>query len=352
MTAPASRRPSGAKRAAVWFLALVLLLGAGYFAYTHRQDIERYLRGISDNEAAKAATQAAALHAQGLTGEGVILCVVDTGANLTHPGLQGINVVAWSDLVNERPDPYDDQGHGTAMVGLIAARGLVGGFAPDVSLVVVKAVDERGQGDGETVAEGISFCMDPFGDGRSAHIVSLSLGGSPRPRQEDVLVTRVQEAANRGVLVVAAVGNEGNRADDVQSPASQEATVAVGAVDDDLRIASFSQPGDHAGREDPHRKPEVVAPGVDLTTTGAGGIYVRISGTSAATALVSALLALVFQGEPALQALSGWQDVLTVKTAIMTTARALDGQETPHDDLYGYGLLQAAALLEALEGGV
>jgi subtilisin family serine protease len=355
--APPGSEPRRAQRRR-WaaLLVTILLLAALVIAvYPLLPELGRLLGLVPENEWALSATQTNRLRAQGLDGSGVILCVVDTGVDLSHPDLRGITLLAWKDMVNGIPEPYDDDGHGTAMVGLIAARGRVDGFSPGVSLIVVKAIEEGGEGLASVVVEAMSFCMDPFGDGTRSHIISLSLGGSSRPLARDEVAEKAREAVSRGILVVASAGNEGPTARDVQSPASEELVIAVGAVDRSLTIAPFSQRGDNdpspfnpKGRQDPNRKPEVVAPGVDLVTTGLNGTYVKVSGTSAAAAVVSSILALVLQGQPTLKAGASSSLVLDLKLAIMLTARTLDDQEEPHDDRYGYGLIQGLDLMEAL----
>ncbi|MFQ5837212.1 MAG: S8 family serine peptidase [Thermoplasmata archaeon] len=353
---PGPEPRSGRRRRWAAVVVIVLLLGiVGITLLPVLPELERLLGLVPGNEWAWSVTQATQLHAKGLDGSGVILCVVDTGVDLQHPGLSDVNLLAWKDLVNGREDPYDDEGHGTAMVGLIAAQGQVSGLAPKVSLVVVKAITETGESGSSVVLEGITFCMDPFGNNTRSHIISLSLGGSTRPVQEDEVAAAAAEAVSKGIFVVAAAGNEGSAARDVQSPASEPLVIAVGAVDSSLRIAPFSQGGNNGprpfnpeGRTDPNKKPEAVAPGVDLVTASLDGKYVRISGTSAAAAFVSALLALILQGMPSLKIASSSSGVLQLKMALMETARELDDQEVPHDDLYGYGLIQGLDLLEAL----
>ncbi len=350
------RPRTGRRREWVIFAVIILLLSTLGVAITLTLlDSERFFGLDPDNEWALSVTQATRLHDMGLDGSGVILCVVDTGADLSHPDLQETTLLAWRDLVNGREEPYDDEGHGTAMVGLIAAQGRVWGLAPHVSLIVVKALTQSGEAGSSVIVEAISFCMNPAGDGTKSHIISLSLGGMRRPIQRDEVATKAEEVAEMGVFVVASAGNEGSTARDVQSPASEPSVIAVGAVDESLRIASFSQKGSNkpspfnpGGRSDPNRKPEVVAPGVDLATTGPEGAYVRVSGTSAAAAIVSSILALVLQGRPALTAFSSSSVILELKTALMETALKLGDQEVPHDDLYGYGLIQGLKLLEAL----
>ena len=62
-----------------------------------------------------------------LDGSGVTICIVDSGVDLSHPGMDGVSINGWYDAVNGKIDPYDDQGHGTAMTGIIASKGGVGG---------------------------------------------------------------------------------------------------------------------------------------------------------------------------------------------------------------------------------
>ncbi|MFQ5986100.1 MAG: S8 family serine peptidase [Thermoplasmata archaeon] len=328
------------------FLIVVLFLGSVFFVLANLVAIQRFLAGVSDNAWAFSATQADQLMAVGLTGAGVLLCMVDTGVDLGHPDLRGVTLAAWRDFVANEPLPYDDHGHGTFMAGLMVGGGLVRGFAPGVSFAVAKAIDATGTGGASAIVQALAFCMDPFGNGTQADIISLSLGGGSVP--DGPVSVRVNEAIGQGILVVAAVGNDGPDASDVQSPASQDLVIAVGSVKAGLEISVFSQGGNNGARSDPNRKPELVAPGEGLTTTGLDGGYVTVSGTSAASAIVSAILALVLEGEPTLQSLISAAGVSTVKVAIMGTALPLAGQVEPHDRLYGYGVIQAADLLDEL----
>ncbi len=327
-------------------LVALLFLGFAFSILANLEAVQRFFRGVPDNAWAFAATQTDQLQAMGLTGAGVIVCLVDTGVELGHPDLAGFEPAAWRDFVAGEGTPYDDHGHGTFMAGLMVGRGLVRGFAPQVSLVVAKAVDGSGVGRGQDIEAALLFCMNPFGSGTQSHIISLSLGGGSVP--PGPVSGRVNEAIGRGILVVAAVGNDGPDAPDVQSPASQDLVIAVGSVDADLQISEFSQGGDNAGRSDPNRKPEVVAPGEGLATTGLGGSYANIAGTSAASAIVSAILALVLEGEPSLRGLISALGVASVKVALLGTAAPLAGQTEPHDRLYGYGLIQGTDLLDSL----
>ncbi|MFQ5907470.1 MAG: S8 family serine peptidase [Thermoplasmata archaeon] len=341
--------PSPWRKVLALLLIAVLFLGSAFFVLANLEALQRFFRGIPDNAWALSATQADQLHAMGLTGAGVMVCIVDTGIDLGHPDFGGVQLAAWRDFVADEPLPYDDHGHGTFMAGLIVGRGLVRGLAPEVALVVAKAIDAEGTGVAAHIVQALLFCMDPFGNGTQADIISLSLGGGSAP--PGPVSDQVNVAISLGILVVASVGNDGAAAPDVQNPASQDLVIAVGSVNTGLRISTFSQGGDNGGRSDPNRKPELVAPGEGLATTGLGGQYTTVSGTSVASALVSATLALVLEGEPSLQNLVSALGVSTVKLALMETARSLPDQAVPHDRLYGYGLIQGADLLAAVQVG-
>lgn len=285
-------------------------------------------------------------------GSGITIGIVDTGIDRSHPALSHMNIVAWKDFVNGYNYTYDDNGHGTHIAGILAARSnwydfLLGrprleGIAPAADYIIVKAIDRNGSGTDSNVAASIKFCAD-----NGAQIICLSLGGKPLPLLGSGTENAASNAASKGIFVIAAAGND-NGASDVAAPANQKDIIAVGAVDSNNIIASFSQKGNNAGilpgiggRSDPNKKPEVVAPGVDIDSCWKDGRYAKASGTSQAVPYVGGAIALVLQAH-------GPVSVSTMKTAMMNTAKKCDNQNTPHDDRYGYGLIQAARLLDAL----
>ncbi|MEM2869879.1 MAG: S8 family serine peptidase [Thermoplasmata archaeon] len=305
------------------------------------------------------AVQIDELQAMGYSGRGVVIALVDTGVDLSHPDLRNLSILGWLDLVNGEPVPYDDGGHGTMMAGIIAG---VWGGAPNASLYIVKAIRSDGTSTDARVAEAVRRALDPDGDGDrrdAADIISLSLGGGRIPLLGTETERAVKEALSWGTLVVAAADNDGESDDgEVASPASVALVIAVGAVDRHGKIAPFSSAGANRGslfppilpRQDPNKKPEVVAPGVDIWCAVPGGGHQFASGTSHATAFVSAALALVLEARPEYQQErnGGETTIIKFKEALMETALAAEGQSVPHDDHYGYGLLQARALCEVL----
>jgi serine protease AprX len=298
-------------------------------------------------------TGVSALHARGLDGGGVTVCIVDTGVDPSHPDLARVPILAWRDFIRHRAAPYDDDGHGTAMAGLIAARGAFRGVAPGVSLIVVKALDSRGMGTSAGIAAAVDFCGDPNADGDpsdGAGVVSLSLAASTNLTAgagTDV-ATSVNAALARGIIVIASAGNDGLADDgDVQSPASIPGVIAVGAVERFGVLARFSSMGTVAGRSDPDRKPEIVAPGVDLVTTARGGGYRLVTGTSASAAFVAGAVALLLQAHHGTTGPRTAALIPSLKTAIMNAAAKEVGQVLPHDPHYGYGILDVSGVVDA-----
>jgi serine protease AprX len=267
---------------------------------------------------------------------------------MLHPDFSHLHLLAWRDLVNFRPDPYDDRGHGTAMAGLIAADGSIRGVAPGVNMIVVKALNSIGLGSPQNVADGISFCLNPWGNGtRSADIISLSLGSGSNNFFDVTVYNAVAYAVSKGVFVVVAAGND-PLADDVSTAAQVPLAIAVGAVDSAGTRAPFSEIGASLNRTNPNLKPEIASPGVQLVSTSPGAHYVTVTGTSPATALVAGLLALILQAKPGLRPGAVAGNVMILKTALMLGSSKAQGQLLPHDPWYGYGIVNGPATLAKL----
>ncbi|MCP3143064.1 S8 family serine peptidase [Pyxidicoccus xibeiensis] len=200
------------------------------------------------------------------TGRGVRVCIIDSGLDLEHPELEGA-VVARRDFLDGDDVPSDGvfgawgSGHGTHVAGIVAARpgrgaasssflekgGLVG-VAPEAELVIARVLDVNGRTEMSLVLQALEFCA-----AEGARVASLSLGGGFATR---TTLQAFQAAADSGMLVVAASGNDGGRV--VSYPASDPSVLAVGAVDAQNRRAVFSSGGDGMG---------LVAPGVDVLST-------------------------------------------------------------------------------------
>ena len=291
------------------------------------------------------------------SGAGVDVCIVDTGFELNHPDLEDFEVAGWIDVVQGKSNPYDDNGHGTNMAGILVADGWINGVAKDVNLYVAKSLLANGSGYEEDVVAGIDWCIN-----QNVNIISLSLGGG-----QDLLPflgssgrtieDSVNDATARGIFVIAAAGNDGDDDDgDVASPGSERRVICVGGVTPNGSPWVKSSIGDNGFRDtwpfvprnDPDKKPELVAPAVEVPVLNTQGTWSSSSGTSAATVYVTGALALLLEAHPELASNGTDGDVSTidqVKDWIMQTVQPKYGQ-TDHDDKYGYGLLDIEALIQ------
>lgn len=284
-------------------------------------------------------------------GEGVIVAVIDTGVAYENfgkykraPDLANTAFVPGYDFVNKDTHPNDDNGHGTHVAGTIAQStnnnlGVAGG-AFKAKIMPVKVLNKSGSGTYVQVAAGIRFAAD-----NGAKIINLSLGG-PSPSQ--TLKDAVDYAKSKGVLVVAAAGNDGKRA--LGYPAAYtDSVIAVAATRIDKTKSYYSNYGPGLS---------LAAPGGDLNVDQNGdgygdGVlqqtlvngnvgkfgYYFYQGTSMATPHVSAAAALV--------AATGITNPLDIRNILESTA--LDLGPVGWDETFGYGLVDAyKALQEAL----
>jgi len=213
------------------------------------------------------------------TGKDVIVAVVDTGVDGTHPELVG-RVLPGIDLVDEGKDGRTDpNGHGTHVAGIIAAAidgNGIEGLAPEAKILPVRVLGPDGSGDDADVAFGILWAVK-----QGAQVINLSLGGTDiDPLLEDA----VRQAHLAGVVVVAASGNSGGSGD-IYYPAAHATVLAVGATGPDDKVALYSSIGSYV---------DIAAPGTMILSTWPGG-YRYESGTSMATPFVAAAAAIMIQ---------------------------------------------------------
>lgn len=168
-------------------------------------------------------------------GAGEIVAEVDTGIDYNDPDLgggfgPGYKVAAGYDFVNDKPDPMDDNGHGTHVAGIIAGDpaepGGRSGVAPKATLTAYKVLDSSGNGLESTVIEGFEAAVSVNNPYRAA-VVNMSLSGPSEPN--DPLEQASEDAVRSGVVVVAAAGNSGPGTSTVGSPAEAPDVLAVGA---------------------------------------------------------------------------------------------------------------------------
>ncbi|WP_224269256.1 S8 family peptidase [Haloprofundus salinisoli] len=210
-------------------------------------------------------------HANGETGAGADIAILDSGIDSDHPDLQA-NLGDGKAFVSARgpyAEPWDDDNdHGTHCAGTADAvdndEGVVG-VSTEATLHAVKVLDKRGSGSFSDIAAGIEYTADQGWD-----IASMSLGASSGSQTVKDACTY---GYDNGVLLVAAAGNSGPCSDCVGYPAAYEEVIAVSATDSGDQLASFSSTGPEV---------EIAAPGVDVESTVPGGGYDVFSGTSMA----------------------------------------------------------------------
>ena len=283
----------------------------------------------------------------GFTGAGIGVAVIDSGITAWHNDLASRTptmypygdqrVTAFVDFVNGRTAPYDDEGHGTHVAGIIAGNGhdslgRHAGIAPDATLVALKVLDAEGRG---TISDAIAALDWVLTNRRQYNIrvVNLSVGAAVRESYwTDPLTLAAKRVADAGVVVVTAAGNIGKNAageplyGGITAPGNAPWVLTVGASSTngshtrkDDSIAAFSSRG--PTYLDWSAKPDLVASGVGTISLAApnstfyatrpqllvngfvGGsdrAYLVLSGTSMAAPVVAGTVALMLQANPAL----------------------------------------------------
>ena len=256
------------------------------------------------------------------------------------------DIIGWN-FVNRDNKPWDNDGHGTFVAGIIAATHNNGtgidGINPNVRVMVLKALNNFGRTRASYVAQAIVYGAD-----NGARILNLSVSASSVPQ---VVIDALGYARARGVLVVTAAGNRGENIDRGQ-PGGLQLVMSVAATGPDDKRAVFSNVGSSIN---------IAAPGVDIvslrarrtdfmlnsatTTYQAGDAYLgednryyRSAGTSFATPIVSGIASLVWSNRPELT-------VTQVQRILEQSAR--DVELPGRDRFTGYGVVDARAALEA-----
>ncbi|QHA09855.1 S8 family serine peptidase [Streptomyces broussonetiae] len=240
----------------------------------------------------------------GYTGKGVKVAVLDTGVDTRHPDLK--DQVIESRNFSGAKDATDHFGHGTHVASIVAGTGAKSGgkytgVAPGAKILNGKVLDDSGSGDDSGILAGMEWAA-----AQGASVVNLSLGGTDSPGIDPLEAEVDKLSAEKGILFAIAAGNDGP--DSIGSPGSADAALTVGAVDKKDRLADFSSTGPRVG--DGAIKPDVTAPGVDITAAAAKGSvidqevgekpegYLTLSGTSMATPHVAGAAAILKQEHP------------------------------------------------------
>ena len=297
----------------------------------------------------------------------VLVAVVDTGLDPTHPDIAGAiyanpkekpgngkdddkngyvdDVFGWN-FVDNSNNTWDNNGHGTFIAGIIAARTDdkigIAGVNPWARILPVKVTDFDNAGESVNLMEGIYYAAK-----MGARVINVSIGGKKLTKAEQFAI---EYANDMGALVIVAAGNDGIDVSDY-SPAGIPGAITVAATDRKNKRGKFSNFGAAV---------DIAAPGVEVMSLrarqtdlmlladetykpgtniiGPGGLYYHLSGTSFSAPLVAGVASLLFSID---------QDLTPDQVKRMILQSAKDIEEPGFDWLTGYGLLDAAAAIKA-----
>jgi hypothetical protein len=280
---------------------------------------EQYAREMLGLPAAHALSQ----------GAGMVVAVIDTGVQLQHPVLALHLTAARIDFVDGDDEPEDEfssdgdnygAGHGTHVAGIIHL------VAPQAQIMPIRVLDTDGRGYSATVAEAILFAME-----HGANVINLSLG---MPYESDLLEDIIEDAAEEGIVIVAAAGNLNST--QKQYPAATECVISVTAVDADKVKADFASFGDWL---------LLSAPGVGIYSALPVDGFGWWSGSSMATPFAAGQAALLLSMNPGL-------NVVQVADLMGGTAENLNPYNPGYPNQLGVGLINIAASLNSLQAGI
>jgi thermitase len=278
-------------------------------------------------------------------GAGVVVAVLDTGVDASHPALAG-RLVTGYDFVDDDADPREEGdrsnfgfGHGTHVAGLVAL------VAPEARIMPVRVLNPEGMGNVWVLAEALSYAVDPDGNPATddgARVINMSLGTTRRTDLLDDIVKEVtctdddegegeddddRCARTGGVVVVAAAGNQGNEIMHYPAAEGVNGLLAVAASNESRRLADFSTRGSWV---------HIAAPGENIYSTVPGGAYGVWSGTSMAAPIVAGAAALLRGADSSLTADAVAQRLTSTSSELCATplrqldvAAALSGSPAP-----------------------
>ena len=277
--------------------------------------------------------------AEGYTGQGVTVAVLDTGYDDTHPDLQGRIAAGAKSFVPGEEVDSDPNGHGTHVASTIAGTGAASdgthrGVADGAQLLVGKVLGADGYGQDSWIIEAMEWA------GQNAPIVSMSLGSSEASDGKDLMAESLNQIAEQtGALFVVAAGNAG-AAETIGAPGSAEEAFTVGSVDDPSGYLSYFSSQGPLTRSGA-MKPNVTGPGNDVTAARSAdssgeGPYTTMSGTSMATPHVAGAAAILLSANP---------DYTTAELKAALASTATDVGYTPYQG--GSGVIDVDAALDA-----
>ena len=280
--------------------------------------------------------QAESIRKKGLSGEGVKIAIIDSGINFSHPDfnqsniLQGYNCTFGAEDINDYSDKI---GHGTMVAGIVAAQTDneldIAGIASNAQIIPIKITDSNSLNI-SSIFLGLEKALETDCD-----IINMSFGGAITDEEAlSVLKGYIDEAEEKGIIVVAAVGNSGHTDNAMNYPAGFDNVIGVGSVDEDLSSSYFSQK---------NKSVFVSAPGNNIISLFKNNSTATGLGTSLSAPIVTSVIAIIKEVRPecTLQEVKEWLKNTSV-----------DYGSEGYDINYGYGVLNAENILEEISGDI
>lgn len=276
---------------------------------------------------------AADIRDKGLSGKGVKIAVIDSGVNADHPDFRSDTVLSGYNCIAGAADPSDcsdNIGHGTMVAGIIAAHTDneldIAGIASGAQIVPIKITDTS-KLNLSNVFNGLEKAIQAECD-----IINMSFGGVINNAEAlSVLKEYIDEAEEKGIIVVTAVGNSGHTDNAMNYPAGFDNVIGVGAIDEDLTVSYFSQRNSSVF---------ITAPGNNIVSLSNTDSLMTGLGTSFSTPIVTAVVAIIKEVYPD-------YSLKEVKELLIKTS--VDSGDKGYDTSYGYGILDASAIVEDIK---
>lgn len=248
------------------------------------------------------------------TGKNISVAILDTGIFL-HPDINR-RVLLFRDFVNQREVPYDDSGHGTHVAGCLGGNGFLSngkykGVAPQCNFIIGKVLDSSGSGKIEYLVKGLRWILE-IERNYGIRVLNISINFEKQIDKNKIssLKELIEEVSNRGIVVVVAAGNKGPKAQSISPMGMSAGVLCVGCYDRDYKTKDKLNCESYSGRGPgifSIRKPDLVAPGTDIISLSCPLVssdkiekspYIKHSGTSFSTPLVSGAVALLLEKDP------------------------------------------------------
>lgn len=307
--------------------------------------ISKQSRVFAQINVSKKILQTQNFYDMGVFGSSCTIAIIDTGIN---PHLDFVipknRIIKFVDLINNKVNPYDDNGHGTFVASIACGNGLISnkkysGIAPNAKIISIKALEDSG----ETGAFKILEAMQWVYDNRKKYnirVVCMSFGSTPIDKNDPMMIG-AESLWQAGIVVVAAAGNSGPKSSTIKSPGISNKIITVGGLDDKriedkfdytkFGVAEFSSRGP-AGY---FYKPDLIAPAINITGANFKGGYTQMSGTSVATPMIAGVCCLIIDKFPQITPDQ-------IKVRLVKNCK----QIVYNQNAEGYGLLQLNGLFK------